>query len=353
MRKSVSVLLFFVLAGSILYAQVPSGYAVKFDGVNTYINCGNSESLQITGTQITLEAWIYNFNWRTNVWEGDIINKEQASPDAGYMMRCGNEGELNFNLGDGKWNEAYSMSGWMAVENWYHVAATYDGVAQRLYIDGGLVIEQDTSIVFNNSGQDVILGSCQIYPSRTLDGMIDEVRIWNVARTEEQIVATMADTLGPEYYATADSGLVGYWRFDEGAGQIAHDMTHNGNDGMFGSSEEAEVDLDPAWVESPSGYVVSVKNFKSNPETHALAQNYPNPFNPSTTIAYSLPNAGNVTLQVFDVLGKEIQTLVNEFQPANNYSVRFDAGSLPSGVYYYQLQVDDKLVQTNKMLLMR
>ncbi len=96
------------------------------------------------------------------------------------------------------------------------------------------------------------------------------------------------------------------------------------------------------------------------PTKFSLAQNYPNPFNPTTTIEYSIPNVSakdfspqqNVQLKIYDVLGREIKTLVNEKQSLGNYSVKFDASGLPSGVYFYTLRVGD-FVATKKMILMK
>jgi hypothetical protein len=74
------------------------------------------------------------------------------------------------------------------------------------------------------------------------------------------------------------------------------------------------------------------------PASYALSQNYPNPFNPSTVIQYALPASGSVTLKVFNILGQEVRTLVNEFQAPGRYAVRFDASSLASGMYFYRIQ---------------
>jgi hypothetical protein len=96
--------------------------------------------------------------------------------------------------------------------------------------------------------------------------------------------------------------------------------------------------------------------FSNKIQGFVLSQNYPNPFNPSTTIRYSIPIAGNVTLKVFDILGKEIATLVNEEKPAGEYEVEFSATgggrNLPSGIYFYQLQ-SGSYVETKKMILLR
>jgi hypothetical protein len=88
------------------------------------------------------------------------------------------------------------------------------------------------------------------------------------------------------------------------------------------------------------------------PVTYFLSQNYPNPFNPSTTISYQLPAAGKVTLKVFDILGREITTLVNEDKTAGNYKVNFNGSRLGSGIYFYQLR-SGSFIQTKKLVLLK
>ena len=88
------------------------------------------------------------------------------------------------------------------------------------------------------------------------------------------------------------------------------------------------------------------------PTELTLEQNYPNPFNPTTTINYSIPVAGSVELKIYDVLGNEVATLVNENKAPGNYSTDFNASSLASGIYIYTLRANN-FVQTKKMLLMK
>ncbi len=87
-------------------------------------------------------------------------------------------------------------------------------------------------------------------------------------------------------------------------------------------------------------------------DDYKLSQNYPNPFNPITTIEYSIPFEGFVEIKVFDILGREVKNLVNMNQTAGNYKVIFDASSMPSGVYLYQIKVNDYQA-TKKMVLMK
>ncbi|MCE9501811.1 MAG: T9SS type A sorting domain-containing protein, partial [Leptospira sp.] len=87
-------------------------------------------------------------------------------------------------------------------------------------------------------------------------------------------------------------------------------------------------------------------------ETYSLSQNYPNPFNPTTVINYTLPNSGLVSLKVYDLLGREISTLVNEVQHQGDYSATFSGHNLSSGIYFYRLRVGS-FIKTNKMVLIR
>lgn len=89
-----------------------------------------------------------------------------------------------------------------------------------------------------------------------------------------------------------------------------------------------------------------------SPDGFELSQNYPNPFNPSTVISYQLPVSGFVTLKVFDMLGNEVATLVNQEKSAGGYEMTFDAAGLTSGVYFYRLQAGN-YVETKKMLLVK
>ena len=88
------------------------------------------------------------------------------------------------------------------------------------------------------------------------------------------------------------------------------------------------------------------------PSSYKLEQNYPNPFNPTTIIRYSLPKDGLVTLKVYDILGREVKTLVDEYKPAGSHDIIFNASNLASGVYIYQLR-SGNFTASKKLLLMK
>jgi hypothetical protein len=92
----------------------------------------------------------------------------------------------------------------------------------------------------------------------------------------------------------------------------------------------------------------------SMPQKYSLSQNYPNPFNPVTKIKYSIPqNNINVKLTVFDLLGREVEVLVNEIQKAGEYEITFDGSSLSSGMYFYKIQAGSEFTDVKKMILIK
>ena len=117
-------------------------------------------------------------------------------------------------------------------------------------------------------------------------------------------------------------------------------------DGIFKSS-----DLGNTWFEIDLG-LTNIEDENPLVKSYRLSQNYPNPFNPSTKISWQSPVAGHQTLKVYDVLGNEVATFVNEYKPAGSYEVDFNASSLSSGIYFYKLSAG-AFVQTKKMILIK
>lgn len=114
-------------------------------------------------------------------------------------------------------------------------------------------------------------------------------------------------------------------------------------------NSNAEIQQAKQW---PLTGVLSTPNENFTVISFELGQNYPNPFNPSTTIQYSVPQRENLTLKVYDVLGTEVTTLINEEKPAGNYEIEFNASNLPSGIYFYKLQAGE-FIQTRKMTIIK
>lgn len=203
------------------------------------IDCGSDASIQIGGTQITLEAWIYPTEWKNNPNEGQIINKEQNGfgSDFGYMIRCGGDGQLNFNIGDGAWNELTSPIGSLTLDTWQHVAASYDGATMKIFVNGVEVASQAETTTFSPGAENLFLGNYRNDGNAFL-GKIDEVRIWSVSKTDVDIQGSMNNCL-----TGTETGLAAYYQFEDGMGSTTvTDVTGNGNTGTF-----LNMDANKAW----------------------------------------------------------------------------------------------------------
>ena len=108
-----------------------------------------------------------------------------------------------------------------------------------------------------------------------------------------------------------------------------------------------QIDINGAFV-----YSGEVEANLGSTQNFELEQNYPNPFNPSTVIKYQIPIDGLVTLKIYDVLGREVTTLVNEHKNTGSYDVTFNASKLASGVYLYQLKVNEYM-STKKLSILK
>ena len=229
------------------------GNALDFEEDSTPyvdVDCkdGNGTSLQITGSQIALEAWINPESFAAGYWGDPIIDKSNSSQQ-GYVLRCGGNGVLSFNLGNGAvWTDLLSPENTLTTGKWQHVAGVYDGAAMTLYVNGvAVATKAESASIANALNVNMRISGGEVYstPSdtRLFDGMIDDVRIWNTSRTAAQIRDNMAKSLQGD-----EPGLVAYYRMNQQAvaGQTTlYDQTPNGNDGTL-------TNMDPAtdWVAS-------------------------------------------------------------------------------------------------------
>ena len=105
-------------------------------------------------------------------------------------------------------------------------------------------------------------------------------------------------------------------------------------------------------LKTQTGGMVSVVTISEAADNYSLSQNYPNPFNPETKIQFSVPKNGLVKVVVFDLLGREVKELVNEFKQQGSYNLSFDGSNLTSGIYFYKL-ITDGFIETKKMILIK
>jgi hypothetical protein len=381
-------------------------YALQFDGVDDGVVIPDHPSLDITN-EITIEAWVYPVSYQE--WER-ILAKHWTSeeePWVIYTLQLTDEynglEEVLFHITIGGVECVLVSSAGLPLNTLTHIAGTYDGTTMAIYINGVLngSISQTGNIDTNN--QPVYIGKDEWNNWNTFNGTIDEVRLWNIARTQAEIQAGMYHELTGN-----EPGLAGYWRFNEGSGNIAFDQTSNGNNGTLlngaawtaspapifpgwlsitpttgtipaGSSEDISVTFDatglsdgdynadiiisnndpnnpeitiPAYLYVTAGSGINDPYAGLIPKEYVLFQNFPNPFNPITHIRFGLPKAGDVKIELFNILGKCVATLINERKPAGYHVIHINASEFASGLYFYQIKVGD-FHKVRKMLFLK
>ncbi|NNL21183.1 MAG: T9SS type A sorting domain-containing protein [Ignavibacteriaceae bacterium] len=331
MKQLILLMTILISLNGLLFAQNPFSMALSLDGDGDQVSLPSVQG----SNSFTIEAWVFidtNYSsWRT-IYSGS---------SRGFFLK---DKLINWWQGGDRFLGGDTIPSF----EWHHIALAYNDTNFFGYLDSIL----DTMSSY--FGGTLPLGAVGIggHNLEYFDGLIDELRIWNFMRSQTQIHNTMGDTLGPVYYSSADSGLIAYWRFDE-----LEDLGINGDGAddvrdysIYGSHGDLVGDATLDISGAIAGIELDYNNIQLKKFT--LSRNYPNPFNPTTKIKYSVPQSSNVAIKVYDVLGNEVATLVNEEKPAGRYEVEFSGAELTSGIYFYQIKAGS-FVDTKKMILMK
>ena len=206
---------------------------LQLDGDGDYVRIQRSDKLSLANT-VTLECWL---NRGTHdQWEL-IVGNGGGWSNKGYHIMSSPQGGVRFEL-QSETTKSILDSNTIIDDQWYHVAATYNGNTMSIYINGYLDVSMEHLNGMNSQETDlgIAFGLYSSYDGSYFEGQIDEVRVWNAARSQEEIRANMNQPLvGPE------TGLVGYWNFDHG---VAIDASGNDNHGtLYGDASIIEADF--------------------------------------------------------------------------------------------------------------
>jgi len=220
-----------------------TGTALTFDGVDDYVDCGSDQSLDVT--ELTWSLWIKRAE-TTYTNERALISNEGggANTSGTYALQIDvgsqQQDKIQFvRHGDSTWPLSNTA---IQDTDWHYIAVTRDSSGGAvIYIDG--LQDAAGTIGTRTAFTETVIGAGHTSYSN-FNGLIDEVAIYNRALGAEEIQANMHTRLVGD-----EPGLVGYWDFDEGHGQIVYDLSGNGNNGQLGSTPDVDVS-DPAWIES-------------------------------------------------------------------------------------------------------
>jgi hypothetical protein len=203
--------------------------ALSFDGVNDFARTqSTAANIPVGNAAYTEELWVNVQGWPVY---GEGYNGFLLSRGAeGWQMGC-HIVLLNHHLGLTHWGYDRDTGVALEVNRWYHVATTYDGTIEKLYVDGQLRWQAPIPGGLNIQPTPITFGRHNNYSNYFFQGLLDEVRIWNTARNDEQIAANAKRLIDP-----ASPGLVAYWRMDEPDGQYLIDSSSSANFAILGAT---------------------------------------------------------------------------------------------------------------------
>lgn len=360
--------------------------SIYFDGLASYvegINSGNN--LPVGDSPRTFSCWVKS-SYASSSRNIFHYGTAQVAPTNYHLFM--QDGKY-VGIGNGYGYGILISNKDIGDETWHFITTVYEGSTsnlQHIFIDGkfdtsAVILSTPNTVLTNNWKMGQFMGG-----SASLLGYVDDLKIFNLALSGQEInnlykASTTApnllfpgndstinsltpafdwdSTVTANYYEIrvfSDSSLTmqvldenSYSSSYQVSSGLLQPNTHyywkirTINDGGLGPwSEVFNFDI----------IITDVEDEQQLPKQFALMQNYPNPFNPSTTISYHLPKASNVKLKVYDIIGNEVATLVNEEKAAGIYNVQAKLNNLSSGIYFYTFTAGD-FVQTRKMILIK
>ena len=231
------------LTGGPTWVDGKRGKALSFDGSNDYVNLGVSP--QLTPNNITISAWVKADTFQS-LWHGIVSN--MTSWGTGFSLQIGTTQKIAAMV-----SGTYLTTNWTPkIDTWYHIVATHDSTTNEnvLYVNGNRE-NSSTYPVSYEANAKTYIGVFYTSPNLFFDGLIDEVRVYNRALSAAEIQA-LYNSSAAKFAPPSNTGLVGYWSFDDGAGISATDFSGKNNAGVFPGGTS-----NPTWVDGKRGKALS------------------------------------------------------------------------------------------------
>ena len=360
MKKTKYTRIAIILVMAILFIAplMAENSALSFTASNEdYVDCGNDAELQMGTHDLTVEFWFKTAVTGTS--QKIVGNGYSEDSDDGYSIWINNVGKIRAGFSDGTTSEAKNNETIVTDGNWHHCMVVFDrddelwvcvdGTCNTKFIDTLSDLDCDNTTSTFVMGRKSTTNSALSYT-----GSLDEVRIWNTALIDTATIFTWQDQELTSSHPNI-SDLQAYYKFNEGLGTTANDLTavyedNPESDGTITGTEWVESDISD--FTSYDDDELGIVDEAFIPEVYALHQNYPNPFNPVTEITFVLPAAGDIRLSVFDMVGQDVALIASGIYSAGLYTIIFDGADLPSGIYFYTLYNGSETF-TRKMILMK
>ncbi len=293
MKKIILLAVMLIGIPNLLLAQCTANTkSIILNGTSSYVSFTTDNNLQLDSA-ITVEAWIKPAAFGTNHYSNSIACKHSWSlnGEQGFVLRCGGSGQLSFTfcgvdtLGNSmSWQPIVSPANVLTLNTWAHVAASFDGDSSKLFVNGIKVASQYfRGTMKPNTSYPMRIGRLSDVvqtDARAFNGQIDEVRIWNIAKPQVEILAGYNRHISP-----TSNGLVGYWNFNIVSGTTVPDQSSSGNIATFNtitlsnnvpfywSTTLPVITANGLNLSSTAAYNYQW-NYNGQPITNATAQNY-------------------------------------------------------------------------------
>ncbi|MGA2624083.1 MAG: T9SS type A sorting domain-containing protein [Bacteroidota bacterium] len=347
-----------------------AGFCVSMDGgqswsqSNTGLPDNSFSSLAINSSMIFVGSsvnGVYRASVSRMVWEADTIG---MGPQAQVASIAASDARIfaGLNWWGGLYASCDNGGRWSAVQSnslWNNHRSVYSIVLRDSLVvantDGGVYVSSDNGVTWLVRALEkyrvnaLAFGGQVLYAGTSSAGVFtstDNGVSWSGGGTASGLTNTHVNcfaTKGTNVFAGTNQGI--FLSTDSGTSWSSVTVTNPALDSggvyclaIVNSQLLAVVSAGGVWRRPLSQMITDVPPSRRNiPLTYNLDQNYPNPFNPTTTVSFVIGHSSLVTLTVYDILGRQVATLVNEVKPPGEYTVRWNADGVPSGVYFYRL----------------
>ncbi len=211
------------------------------------------------------------------------------------------------------------------------------------------IYEKNFQINTSGIGNNIIFATSGTMELTAYSGL---TKNWTTKQTDQQINGYQVGDEVAIGYSVGATKYWGYSAYDDAYYELVPEGTFVSPSSLAGGKTAIVIRSNKIYAFTPGDVSPVREDVNTTVNNYSLYQNYPNPFNPSTKIKFAISSRQFVTIKVYDILGNEVATLVNEEKPAGNYEVEFEGGELSSGIYFYQIK-SGSFVQTKKMILIK
>jgi hypothetical protein len=308
--------------------QSPGARSLSFNGSTNYLNAGQ---FNLNGNAVTFEGWVKvnafkpNFPYISSVMGIEVGDSNSAMLRFGDGNLANNKLQfiLSFGTSQVKLNSVTAFN----TNTWYHIAATYDGSAMKIYVNG--VLDASVATTGNFTANGILYLARNYENARTLNGFLDEFRVWKRALTATEILANNCNVL-----ANA-AGLEANWKMNEGSGNGALDATTNTHFATLINMSATNWKTDVACASA-----LSTKDISS--EKSNMNSVYPNPVKKGNDIYFTIKDSSATEITLYDMAGKLILT-----QKVDKNNMAISTQNLSAGTYIYKINSKDSQIKSS------